>query len=176
MPGLNILGTTVGKKVLLQLRRWQELARLRDVSRNTQSRSARMQTSPASPEYPPTAPAIVPFHGTVTVRFSDAIVASSERAKMLCKDGRDPVFYIPFEDIYFELFEKTNAISESALGTAASWRVHAAGASADNFMWAYETPETAALAVARHGAFDPHKACIDADPVEDKQHTPHLPE
>ena len=133
-----------------------------------------MQTSPASPEYPPTAPAILPFHGTVTVRFSDAIVASSECAKMLYEDGRDPVFYIPFEDIYFELFEKTNATSESAWGTAGYWRVHAAGASADNFMWAYETPETAALAIARHGAFDRHKA--HADPAEDKQHTPHLPE
>lgn len=134
-----------------------------------------MQTSPASSGNFPTAPAIVPFHGTVTVRFSDAIVASSERAKVLYEEGRNPVFYIPFEDIYFELFEKTNATSESAWGTAGYWRVHAAGASADNFMWAYETPEPAALAIARHGAFDPHKARIDADPAEDKRHTPHLP-
>ncbi|PBB65970.1 hypothetical protein CK228_24890 [Mesorhizobium sp. WSM4312] len=135
-----------------------------------------MQTSPLSPEHSAMAPAIVPFHGTVTVRFSDAIVASSEHAKLLYEDGRNPVFYIPFEDIYFELFEKTNAASESPWGTAGYWRVHAAGASADNFMWAYETPERAALAIARHGAFDPHKARIDADPAEDKQHTPHLPE
>ncbi|MGX5831003.1 DUF427 domain-containing protein [Mesorhizobium sp. 43Arga] len=135
-----------------------------------------MQTSLMSPEYFPSPPAIVAFDGIVTVRFSDAIVASSERAKLLYEAGRDPVFYIPFEDVYFELLEKTNATSESARGTAGYWRVHAAGASADNFMWAYETPETAFLGIARHGAFDPHRARIEADPAEDKRHTPHLPE
>ncbi|WP_258589896.1 hypothetical protein [Mesorhizobium sp. AR02] len=32
------------------------------------------------------------------------------------------------------------------------------------------------LAIARHGAFDPRKARTDADPAEDRRHTPHLPE
>ncbi|MGX7877446.1 DUF427 domain-containing protein [Mesorhizobium sp. ORM6] len=48
-----------------------------------------------------------------------AIVASSERAKLLYEDGRNPVFYIPIEDIYFELFEKTTAASESPWGMLA---------------------------------------------------------
>ncbi|RWB50824.1 DUF427 domain-containing protein [Mesorhizobium sp.] len=135
-----------------------------------------MQIPVATPAHPPAALAIVPFHGTVTVRFSDAVVASSERAKVLHKDGNDPVFYIPFEDIYFELFEKTNTTTSSPFGTTSYWRVHAVGAAADDFMWAYETPETAALAIARHGAFDPDKARIDADPAEDERHTPHVPE
>ncbi|RVD30125.1 DUF427 domain-containing protein [Mesorhizobium sp. M4B.F.Ca.ET.017.02.2.1] len=134
-----------------------------------------MQTPVASPTYPAAALAIVPFDGTVTVRFSDAVVASSERAKVLHEGGGDPVFYIPFEDIYFELFEKTNTTTSSPLGTASYWRVHAVGGSADDFMWAYETPETAALAIARHGAFDPDKARIDADPAEDVRHTPRIP-
>ncbi|WP_319944201.1 DUF427 domain-containing protein [Mesorhizobium sp. AR10] len=94
---------------------------------------------------------ITPFDGTVTVRFSDAIIASTERAKVLHEDGRDPVFYVPFDDIYFDLLEKTNtATSSSSKGTASYWRVHAVGGSADNFMWAYETPESPALAIARH--------------------------
>ncbi|MFK0692838.1 DUF427 domain-containing protein [Mesorhizobium sp. IMUNJ 23033] len=135
-----------------------------------------MQTSAASSAPPPATLAIVPFDGTLTVWFSDAIVASSRRAKLLHEDGRDPVFYIPFEDIYFELFEKTNTTTDSPWGTASYWRVHAVGASADDFMWAYETPETAALSIAKHGAFDPDKARIDADPAEDKRHTPHVPE
>ena len=33
--------------------------------------------------------------GTVTVRFSDAIVAATERAKVLREDGHEPVFYVP---------------------------------------------------------------------------------
>ncbi|WP_348645469.1 DUF427 domain-containing protein [Mesorhizobium sp. WSM4303] len=111
----------------------------------------------------------------MTVRFSDAIVAATERAKVLREEGHDPVHYIPFEDIYFELFEKTNTVTKSPLiGTASYWRVHAVGSSADDFMWAYETPNSAAKAIARHGAFDPKKARIDIEPAEDKRHTPHV--
>ncbi|TPK66546.1 DUF427 domain-containing protein [Mesorhizobium sp. B2-4-19] len=119
--------------------------------------------------------AIEPFAGTVTVRFSDAIVAATGRAKVLREEGEEPVFYIPFEDIYFDLFEKTNTTKESPLkGTASYWRVHAVGSSADDFMWTYETPDTAARAIAGHGAFDPEKARIDIEPSEDKRHTPHV--
>ncbi|RWB36336.1 MAG: DUF427 domain-containing protein [Mesorhizobium sp.] len=136
-----------------------------------------MQPSAANSARHPGALTVTPFNGTVTVRFSDAIVASTERAKVLHEDGHDPVFYIPFEDIYFELLEKTNTTTRSPLkGTASYWRVHAVGGAADDFMWAYETPDTPASAIARHGAFDPDKARIDADPAEDERHTPHLPE
>jgi uncharacterized protein (DUF427 family) len=110
-----------------------------------------MQPLAANSARHPGALTITPFNGTVTVRFSDAIVASTE--------------------------EKTNTTTRSPLkGTASYWRVHAVGGAADDFMWAYETPDTPALAIARHGAFDPDKARIDADPAEDKRHTPHIPE
>jgi uncharacterized protein (DUF427 family) len=136
-----------------------------------------MQTPVATTEHRPRQLTIEPFVGAVTVRFSDAIVAATEHAKILREEGYAPVFYIPFEDIYFDLFEKTNTTSSSPLkGTASYWRVHAVGSSADDFMWAYETPDTAARAIARHGAFDPEKARIDIDPVEDKRHTPHAME
>lgn len=120
---------------------------------------------------------IEPYAGTVTVRFSDAIVAATERAKVVREGGHEPAFYIPFEDIYFDLFEKTNTTSHSPLkGTASYWRVHAVGASADDFLWAYETQDTVAHALADHGTFDPQKARIEADPAEDKRHTPHVME
>lgn len=117
------------------------------------------------------------FAGTVTVRFSDAIVAATDRAIVVTEGVQDPVFYIPFEDIYFDLFEKTNTISKSPVkGTAGYWRVHAVGSSADDFMWAYDTPDTAARSIANHGTFDPKNARIDAEPTEDKRHTPHVVE
>jgi uncharacterized protein (DUF427 family) len=94
---------------------------------------------------------------------------------VLREGDQEPVFYIPFKDIYFELFEKTNTTTRSSLkGLASYWRVHAVGSSADDIMWSYETPETPALALAGHGAFDPGKARIDADPAKDHRHTPHL--
>ncbi|MER8647930.1 DUF427 domain-containing protein [Mesorhizobium sp. M0586] len=136
-----------------------------------------MQTSGATSQQNLGRLAIEPFSGTVTVRFSDAIVAATERAKVLREDGHEPVFYIPFEDIYFDLFEKTDTTTWFPLkGTATYWRVHAVGSSSDDFMWAYETPDAAALAIAGHAAFDPEKARIDVDPAEDKRHTPHIVE
>ena len=136
-----------------------------------------MQTSSATSENHLGRLAIEPFAGTVTVRFSDAIVAATERAKILREGGHEPVYYVPFEDIYFDLFEKTNTVSRCPVkGTASYWRVHAVGSSSDDFMWAYETPDTAARAIAGHGTFDPEKARIDAEPFEDKRHTPHVVE
>ncbi|MBZ9671888.1 DUF427 domain-containing protein [Mesorhizobium sp. B2-1-8] len=136
-----------------------------------------MQTSAATSEHDFRPLTIEPFAGTVTVRFSDAVVAATEHAKVVREEGQEPTFFIPFEDIYFDLFEKTNTTSSSPLkGTASYWRVHAVGSSADDFMWAYETPDTAALAIAGHGTFDPGKARIDVDPVEDQRHTPHVME
>lgn len=120
---------------------------------------------------------IEPFAGTVTVRFSDAIIASTERAKIVRESGHDPVYYVPFDDIYFELLEKTDKTTRCPLeGTASYWRVHAVGASAEDFMWSYETPIASALELAAHGAFDPDSARIDVDPAEDHRHTPHIEE
>ncbi|QKC83572.1 DUF427 domain-containing protein [Mesorhizobium sp. NZP2077] len=134
-----------------------------------------MQASIATATHNPHQLTIEPFAGTVTVRFSDAIVAATDRAKVLREEGYEPVFYIPFDDIYFDLFEKTNTTTKSpSKGTASYWRVHAVGSAADDFMWAYETPQAGARAIARHGAFDPDKARIDVDPLEDKRHTPHV--
>ena len=50
---------------------------------------------------------IEPFAGTVTATLSDAIIASTGRARVLRESGSDPVFYFPFEDVYFEFLQKT---------------------------------------------------------------------
>lgn len=53
-----------------------------------------MQTEPLN---------ISTFNGTVTVTFSDAVIASTTRARVICVEGEPDVFYIPFEDIYFDM-------------------------------------------------------------------------
>ena len=120
---------------------------------------------------------IEPFHGTVTVIFSDAIIASTKRAKLVREPGLEPAFYIPFEDIYFDFLEKTNSTAHSPVkGTASFWRVTAVGESAEDFMCAYATPDTPALGIAGHGTFDPRVARIEVVPAEDVEHTPHIVE
>jgi uncharacterized protein (DUF427 family) len=133
--------------------------------------------NPADTASHPESLVIENFAGTVTVTFSDAIIASSDRAKILREQGHEPVFYIPFEDIYFDFFEKTNTSTRCPLkGTASYWRVTAVGESADDAMWAYETPIPQASAIAGHGAFDQRSVRIEAIPSEDREHTVHLPE
>ncbi|TKT69719.1 DUF427 domain-containing protein [Aquamicrobium sp. LC103] len=120
---------------------------------------------------------IEPFHGTVNVTFSDATIASTDRAKLVRESGNEPVFYIPFDDIYFDFLEKTGTSTVSpSKGTASYWRVSAVGEAAEDFMWAYETPEPGATAIAGHGAFDPRHARIEAVPAQDERHTPHIVE
>lgn len=108
---------------------------------------------------------IEPFEGVVTVTFSDAVIASTEKAKVLREPGHDPVFYIPFEDIYFDFLEKTNTTTRCPIkGLATYWRVSAVGESAEDVMWAYETPNPVAADIARHGAFDPEIARTEIVP------------
>lgn len=112
---------------------------------------------------------IEPFEGTVTVTFSDAVIASTKNAKLLREDGHKPVFYVPFKDIYFEFLQKTNSSSHCPLkGTASYWRVSAVGEAAEDFMWAYETPDPRAKEIAGHGAFDEKLANIEAVTADDR--------
>lgn len=116
------------------------------------------------------------FDGTVTVTFSDAVIASTTDARVVCVRGEPDVFYIPFEDIYFEMLramEKT--IHRSAWGIAHFWSVSAVGEAAQDFMWAYLSPEPAAAALANHGAFNPESARISAVPAEQGIHSTELP-
>jgi uncharacterized protein (DUF427 family) len=109
---------------------------------------------------------IVPFRGTVTVSFSDAIIASSKDAKVLSTPGKEAVFFLPFEDIYFDFLTLTRETRPRGSGSAAYWRVNAVGEAADNFMWSYEAADGAEhLLLERHAAFDPTKARIEAVPA-----------
>ena len=112
---------------------------------------------------------VEPFNGTVTVRLSDAIIASTQNAKVLREAGHDPVFYIPFEDIYFDFFEKTGTRTHCPFkGDASYWRASAVGEAAEDVMWAYEHPYEEMLAIKDHGAFYPDKVDIDTGekPIE----------
>jgi uncharacterized protein (DUF427 family) len=108
---------------------------------------------------------IEPFDGVVTVTFSDAIIASTDKAKVLKEPGSDPVFYIPFEDIYFDFLQKTSTTTRCPIkGLATHWRVSAVGEGEEDIMCAYETPNPVAAEIARHGAFDPERARTEIVP------------
>lgn len=121
-------------------------------------------------------PQISTFSGTVTVTFSDAVVASTTEARMVCVGGEPDVFYVPFKDVYFEMLTAMDkTIYRQDWGVAHFWSISAVGEAADNFMWAYLSPEPPAAALANHGAFNPEVALISAVPTEQGVHSTKFP-
>lgn len=119
---------------------------------------------------------VEPFRGTVNVRFSDAIIASTKEALLVKEEGHDPVLYIPFRDIYFEFLRESPTVYHCPRkGKARYWHGEAVGESEEDIMWAYDEPFPQASAIRQHGAFDPDKVNIEAVPQEDLLHTPHVP-
>lgn len=124
-----------------------------------------LNPSPGFRQHPEHRITIEPFDGVVVVTFSGAIVASTERALVLSETGHDPVYYIPFEDIYFELMEPTATRTHCPFkGDASYWRVFASGNAVDDVMWAYQAPYDEMAAIKNHGAFHADKVRIEATP------------
>lgn len=122
------------------------------------------------------AASIEPVAGTVKVIFSDAIIASSDRALALRESGKDPVYYIPFDDIYFEFLERSQTRRETPKGIASCWNVSAVGDAALDVMWAYEEPSGAFARLRGHGAFSPDKVRVEVFSEPDPEHQVEFPE
>jgi uncharacterized protein (DUF427 family) len=106
-----------------------------------------------------------PFDGVVTVLFSDAMLASTEKAIVLREADYPPVFYIPFKDIYFELMERSGTSTYCPYkGDASYWNASAVGEAVNDVMWAYEQPYDEMIGIKDHGAFYPNKVRIEASP------------
>jgi len=119
---------------------------------------------------------IEPYRGTVTARLSDAIIASTQNALVLKEKGREPAYFFPFEDVYFEfLQEKPGRRMVPARGVEVCWSARAVGVAVDDAMCSYEEPEDIFVRVRSHGMFDPRKVSVEAHPAEDIEHTPHVP-
>jgi uncharacterized protein (DUF427 family) len=106
-----------------------------------------------------------PFDGVVTVTFSDAIIASSDKALVLREEDYPPVFYIPFDDVYFDFLQPNDTSTHCPYkGDASYWNVTAVGESQKDVMWAYENPYDEMIRIKDHGAFYPNKVRIEANP------------
>ncbi len=106
---------------------------------------------------------VEPFKGVVTVTFGDAIIASTENALLLDETGHSPVFYIPFNDIYFDFLQRSDRKTHCPFkGDASYWDVSATGEAMKDVMWAYEQPYDEMRAIKNHGAFYPDKVRIEA--------------
>ncbi|MBE7183583.1 MAG: DUF427 domain-containing protein [Methylobacterium mesophilicum] len=106
---------------------------------------------------------VEPFSGTVNVSLGDAMLASTKRAMVLREGDYPEVYYIPFEDIYFEHLERTDSRAHCPYkGDATYWRATAVGEAREDAMWAYEAPFDEMESIRDHGAFYPDRVRIEA--------------
>jgi uncharacterized protein (DUF427 family) len=102
------------------------------------------------------------FSGTVTVTLSDAIIASSSRAKVLREGTYGPVLYIPFANIHFERLKPSETSTHCQYkGEASYWSGVVGGEIRKDVMWAYQHPYDEMLAIKDHGAFYPDRVRIE---------------
>ena len=104
---------------------------------------------------------IEPYDGVVTVSAGGVEIARSHHAKILAESPYPPVLYLPFADIDFDHFAKTDHATHCPYkGDASYWSVPALEGTGTNVMWAYENPFDEAVAIKGHGAFYPDRVKI----------------
>jgi uncharacterized protein (DUF427 family) len=102
-----------------------------------------------------------PYAGTVTIRFLDTVLASTDRALALRRQEGSDILFIPFDDIYFEFLARSDSREHCPVkGEASLWDIRAAGRAEHDAMRAYGANEVSAP-LRRYGTFDPEKVTVE---------------
>ena len=111
---------------------------------------------------------VEPYGRTVTVRFGNTVIASSDKALELREASYPPVVYVPFKDIYFEHLKESDTRTYCPFkGDASYWSVSAQGEAENDVMWAYQTPYDEMASIRNHGALYPDRVTIETSPGEE---------
>lgn len=118
------------------------------------------------PQSPSAQVSIRHYEGAVTVRFIDAVLASTSHALSVRDDStREEQIFIPFDDIYFEFMERSvSAEACPVKGEANLWTVRAMGRSVPDAMRSYGQNEASGL-LRDYGLFDPRKVNVEMTPA-----------
>jgi uncharacterized protein (DUF427 family) len=101
---------------------------------------------------------IEPNGNRVRVLFNGRVVADTIRALTLKEVDLPAVHYIPREDADMSLLERTSQKTHCGYkGDASYYTIRAAGRTAENAVWTYESPYAAVSAIKGHLAFYPDR-------------------
>jgi uncharacterized protein (DUF427 family) len=92
----------------------------------------------------------------VRVQFGGEWIADSTEMVLMYEVGHLPVYYFPVKDVRLDMLHPTDHTSHCQYkGDASYWNVEAGGRTAENAVWAYQTPfdEMAAIDLQDHCAF-----------------------
>lgn len=105
---------------------------------------------------------ITPSKSTWVVRADGAILAETSRAQELREGAREPVIYIPREDVAMALFERSPTQTTCPYKGQASYFSYAGpDGTIKDAAWSYETPKDDVAGIAGHLAFYPNKVTVE---------------
>ena len=100
----------------------------------------------------------------VRITVGGEVVAESERPKILFETSLPPRYYLPPEDVRTDLLTPTDKRTGCPYkGTASYWTVEAGGERAEDVVWSYPEPITAAEKIRDHLCFFNEKVDIEVD-------------
>ena len=100
--------------------------------------------------------------GRYIVRASGAIIGETERALELVEGSRDPVIYVPREDVAMALLDPSDRHSTCPWkGEASYFSLATPEARLEDAVWSYERPKAGAEAIAGHLAFYADKVRVE---------------
>lgn len=104
----------------------------------------------------------------VSVRIGSALVAESDRAKVLHEGKLPPRYYFPPEDVDLTLLTPTDTSTHCPFkGDASYWSVTVDGATHDDVVWAYDSPIPAAADIAGLMSFYDERVELVVEPTLD---------
>lgn len=107
---------------------------------------------------------IEPGDTHVRVEVDGVTIADSKRPMVLREKGFPPRYYLPREDVRFDLLERTDASSHCPIkGDAAYFSARVGDSAHENVVWSYESPIPEAEDVAGLVAFFDEKVDVYLD-------------
>lgn len=116
-----------------------------------------------------------PYDGTVTARFSDAIVASSENAMVATDTAGEALVFVPLDDIYFDFFRPAEEEQARHDADRRWWTVGAVGEAGPMALWAMKDPPGHLVRLRGYGCFDASVVDIEAAPAPKGENSTELP-
>lgn len=82
-----------------------------------------------------------PSRARIRVRIADLVVAESSRATLLLERGFPPRWYLPRQDVRFDLLRRSSTTTDCPFkGQATYWSCESAGPAGRDVAWSYEDP------------------------------------
>lgn len=100
--------------------------------------------------------------GFYSIRAKGAVLGESRAVLKLSEDGRDPIYYVPRDDLAMPFFETSETTSSCPLkGRANYFHLQSKSGVVEDVAWSYERPLPDASPIANYMTFDLDRVTLE---------------